>query len=83
VRIEWKIDHQSQPPSLELSWRESGGPEVAEPERKGFGSIIIGDHLSSSLRGTARTDYHQDGFQWGLTGPLEAFLEDVPEKTEG
>lgn len=77
VRIEWSIDRNSQPPSLELSWRESGGPEVREPETKGFGSIIIGDHLSSSLTASAKALYHHDGFHWQLNGPFSAFCEEA------
>ncbi|MGC1344913.1 MAG: histidine kinase, partial [Methyloceanibacter sp.] len=31
----------SQPSLVKLVWRESGGPEVGPPERKGFGSHLI------------------------------------------
>jgi two-component sensor histidine kinase len=26
---------------VKLSWRETGGPPVAAPQRKGFGSVLI------------------------------------------
>lgn len=81
VRVTWSIDRESQSQTLTLNWRETGGPEVWEPTGKGFGSIIISDHLSSSLTGVTRVDYHQDGFQWSLSGPFGAFCDDTASGT--
>ena len=39
VSVTW--DQHSQPSLVKLVWRESGGPEVGPPERKGFGSHLI------------------------------------------
>jgi PAS domain S-box-containing protein len=38
VHIDWLIEGQSR---ARLSWRESGGPAVPPPARKGFGSTLI------------------------------------------
>jgi hypothetical protein len=39
VSVTW--NQLSQPSLVKLVWRESGGPEVGPPERKGFGSHLI------------------------------------------
>ena len=37
---------------LTLTWQESGGPKVSEPERSGFGSRLIRSGISSK-KGTS------------------------------
>lgn len=52
VEIRWEIDRAG-PDALTLSWRETGGPAVVEPVRKGFGSRLIAMGLgagSSDIR---------------------------------
>ena len=41
VNLSWSIKRDGAGRSLALEWRESGGPVVAQPTRKGFGSILI------------------------------------------
>lgn len=40
VSITWSVD-DARPPLLHLTWRESGGPDVRPPKRRGFGSQLI------------------------------------------
>lgn len=62
---------------LRLNWRESGGPLVAGPTRKGFGSHLIENVLAKELGGTITLDYPPEGLactieisiandEWGL-----------------
>ena len=44
-----------------LYWREEGGPPVAPPSRKGFGSRVIERGLAHELHGTTQLDYRPDG----------------------
>jgi len=46
---------------LILYWREEGGPPVAPPSRKGFGSRVIERGLAHELHGTTQLDYRPDG----------------------
>lgn len=46
---------------LRLSWRERGGPPVAPPGRKGFGSRLIERGLAHDLGGSVRIDYDPVG----------------------
>jgi len=50
VRIDWRIGEEG---ALEIDWVESGGPAVAVPTRRGFGSTIIEDSVPYDLSGTA------------------------------
>ncbi len=63
VAVEWVADQVA----LRLEWRESGGPAVTPPARRGFGSRLIARGLAG---GTVRTDYHADGVACLLTSSL-------------
>jgi CHASE1-domain containing sensor protein len=46
---------------LRLTWRESGGPPVEPPARKGFGARLIERGLAHDLGGEVRIAYHPAG----------------------
>jgi PAS domain S-box-containing protein len=70
VAIDWTIDHRAgADPIFRISWQESEGPAVREPEREGFGGRIIRDVPRSKLRGEVEIDYAPDGFRWTLSCP--------------
>ena len=46
---------------LRLSWRESGGPPVTPPTRRGFGSRLLLDGLARELGGRTELSYRPDG----------------------
>lgn len=56
--------------SVELVWRESGGPPVSPPSRRGFGSRLIERAAPVELGGDAAIDYAPDGVVCRLTFPL-------------
>ena len=41
VRVTWERGQANPSNRLQLHWRESGGPPVKPPKRKGFGSLLI------------------------------------------
>ena len=41
VEIEWSLRRAGQGDAFTISWREHGGPLVAAPARRGFGSTVI------------------------------------------
>jgi PAS domain S-box-containing protein len=45
---------------LKFDWRESGGPTVEPPERKGFGTTLI-EHMLDGNSGSARLQYLPGG----------------------
>jgi PAS domain S-box-containing protein len=41
VSVSWYLIDKGEGRKVKLSWRETGGPPVSVPERKGFGSLLI------------------------------------------
>ncbi len=72
VLIAWKIQGEGAGRQLFLSWRESGGPPVARPTRKGFGSLLIERALASELRGEVRVGYEITGLECTMVAPIPA-----------
>ena len=59
-----KVTLEHQPGTgLYFKWRESGGPAVQVPTRRGFGSVIIDRVLPFDLQGTALVHYHPEGLE--------------------
>lgn len=58
VAIGWALTEGNQ---LIITWRESGGPAVAAPTSKGFGSRMIERALAADLGATVSFDYAADG----------------------
>ncbi|MGH9806050.1 MAG: sensor histidine kinase [Terriglobia bacterium] len=54
-----------------LEWRESGGPRVAPPERKGFGHTVIARSLEYSAGGSAEFDFDPSGIVCRISIPPE------------
>ena len=51
---------------LSLDWRETGGPPVSPPQRKGFGSRLIERGLRGELRGSASVTYDPAGLHCAM-----------------
>ena len=60
-------------PMVRMTWRESGGPTVAIPTRKGFGSRLIERGLVGAVGGTVGLDYDPAGVVCRVTAPLAGF----------
>jgi PAS domain S-box-containing protein len=60
---------------LRWSWRERGGPPVAPPKRKGFGSRMIERALAAQLSGKVAIDYQPDGVLCTIDAPVAAIRD--------
>ena len=60
VRLTWELAGEEDAQVVRLIWRELGGPLVAPPERKGFGSFLIERALQGGS-GKAKLDYNPNG----------------------
>ena len=60
ISVTWAVSHTT-PATFNIEWRESGGPPVTPPKRRGFGSRLIERNLAHDLDGDARIDFLPDG----------------------
>ncbi|MGU3538481.1 sensor histidine kinase [Methylobacterium sp. A54F] len=72
VAITWSIERAGEVPTLDFRWREAGGPAVAPPRRKGFGSRLIERSLAQGLGADVTLAYPPEGATLSVRVPLEA-----------
>lgn len=85
LQIEIKsLDH-----AVELLWTETGGPEVTEPETKGFGSTLITQAVPFEMNGKSELIFDPKGVRAKISLPRRlidagavAVTEQADEKTE-
>lgn len=61
VDLRWSIAEQDDRHHLLLEWRETGGPPVTIPERRGFGTRLIETGISTGSGGKARLEFLPQG----------------------
>ncbi|WP_052215195.1 PAS domain S-box protein [Belnapia sp. F-4-1] len=72
ISVSWRIAGESDRGVLWLRWSEADGPPVAgQPERRGFGSRVIGATVREQLGGTVRMVWEPSGLICELSVPLE------------
>lgn len=69
IDVEWTVTPE--PDSrLHLVWSESGGPTVAYPETRGFGSRLLERGLASELNGSVQLAFEPAGVVCTIDAPL-------------
>jgi two-component sensor histidine kinase len=71
VSIAGKIDRLNGTGTFSFAWRETGGPPVTAPIRKGFGSVILLDSAKQFSQNVA-LDYARQGLCYDLQLQLSA-----------
>ena len=78
VEVVWSVLGRASGHRLVLGWRESDGPPVKAPERRGFGSRLIERSLAGDLGGEARLDFAPTGhvctIETRLDGPAASAM---------
>ena len=69
IHIEWQVTEANGSREFKLTWRESGGPEVLQPRKKGFGSAITESMIARSVLGSVAVTYAPTGLVWELVAP--------------
>jgi light-regulated signal transduction histidine kinase (bacteriophytochrome) len=59
VTVETSLDELH---NVLVSWKESGGPLVAKPTRRGFGSTLIEQLIPFEMNGLSKPQFHASGF---------------------
>jgi PAS domain S-box-containing protein len=66
VEIRSAVDGQE----LQLTWTETGGPEVRPPSAQGFGSVIVERSIAHELGGNAELLFERTGLRCHIRIPL-------------
>jgi two-component sensor histidine kinase len=75
VRIGWEFEGPaSEERMFRFTWKECGGPPVSEPQRHGFGLVLITKVVPSTLQGTVTLRFERQGLTCDLLVPAENVL---------
>jgi two-component sensor histidine kinase len=74
VAVNWSADDPREPSQIEVIWRESGGPAVVAPQRRGFGSRFIERGLSREFDGEVELEFAPEGVCCRMRMPLSPKL---------
>ncbi len=69
ITVAWSFDADG---GVELSWAESGGPPVAAPKHRGFGSTLIERALAMETGGTVKVHYLRSGVVCEISLPASS-----------
>jgi PAS domain S-box-containing protein len=72
VAIAWRAAEARADPHVSWTWRESGGPAAAAPERRGFGLRVIEASFRDQLRGSIEISFEPAGLGCAVDLPLAA-----------
>ncbi len=78
IIVHWDVQSVNGARELLLTWTERGGPLVRQPERRGFGTILIDRVLGPQARAQTRLTYDPAGVIFEMRAPLPE-----PEINEG
>jgi len=70
VSVNWRIGPAG---DLELTWLETGGPSVAEPTSRGFGSTLVSEVTTRQLGGRIELDWRPTGLALSAALPLRNY----------
>ena len=69
VDVSWSLNDGR----MRIEWRESGGPPVRLPEKRGFGSRLVERGLAGEMGGTAQIDFEPDGIVCVIDAPIDIY----------
>jgi two-component sensor histidine kinase len=69
VAIRWGVSEDGR--DYHIRWQERGGPVVEQPDRSGFGRVVIEQMAAISVGGRVELDYAPEGLVWMLEAPVE------------
>jgi two-component sensor histidine kinase len=68
--VTWSVHGHGAERRLLLEWKETDGPPVQPPQRRGFGSMLLERVLGRQLQGDVRIEYLPQGLQVRVDAPL-------------
>ena len=70
VSITWTRRAAEEGAGVEIIWNEKGGPDVAQPTNRGFGTLVIERNLSQSLDAEVELSFEPGGVRCRIVVPL-------------
>jgi PAS domain S-box-containing protein len=70
--VKWDAVRSGDLTMFVLEWRESGGPPVSPPTRKGFGSRLVTTSVEQDLGGSVVLEFAATGLVCRIEAPLKA-----------
>ncbi|MDP9096419.1 MAG: sensor histidine kinase, partial [Pseudomonadota bacterium] len=70
VVVTWDVERTDDGEHLLLDWIERNGPPVAQPAKRGFGSMLIERALGHDLSGKATIEFLPEGVRAVVRAPL-------------
>jgi two-component sensor histidine kinase len=71
VTICSSIERTAAGEALILTWTESGGPVIAPPDHRGFGSVVIERGIAHDLGGSTSLEFDPAGLRCQIRFPLD------------
>jgi PAS domain S-box-containing protein len=76
VKIEWSLVRNGHADEqVKIDWTETGGPEVNEPRRQGFGHIVIKKMVAQALDADVDLTFAPEGVSWTLHMPTSFIIK--------
>jgi PAS domain S-box-containing protein len=75
-RVDLCVAHDGE--TVEVIWRESGGPTVVPPARHGFGARLLERGVAAELGGQVMLSFRPEGLECCIHAPLSERLRVVP-----
>lgn len=70
IEITWRIENAADQAQLVFDWLEKGGPAVAPPQRKGFGTELLERTLAFEMKGQTALSFNASGLHCRINIPL-------------
>jgi two-component sensor histidine kinase/CheY-like chemotaxis protein len=71
LELSWQVH----PDTIDLNWREAGGPAAVTPLKTGFGTRIITSSVERQLGGKATFDWRPEGLSCALSIPHHSGID--------
>lgn len=78
VDVSWSVQNGGDPTELVFDWRERGGPKVAPPQRRGFGTELLERTLAFELKGKTTLAFDPSGLHCTIVVPLTRRIVHTP-----
>lgn len=74
IAIAWDIEHDAAGDVFRLQWRETGGPPVITPGRKGFGTAMLTRALAAEMSAEVSLDFAPTGLVCTIRCPATSLV---------